>query len=103
SLELFDVGTGHESLAAGAAQAHNAHARLAAQPLANCAELLVHRPGHRVARRGTVEHDGCDIRRDAQAHAALVAGFGHGANAPCASSCACSSGPMPSSPSTSLV
>ena len=60
-LELGDVGAGDEGLAAGAAKHRDAHAVFAAHARAGLAELLVHAPGHGVARRRTVEDHGGNL------------------------------------------
>ncbi len=60
-LELRDVGAGDERLAAGAAEHRDAQVRLGTHACADFAELLVHVPGHGVARRRAVEDHGGDL------------------------------------------
>ena len=54
-LELRDVRSGDERLAAGAAEDEDAHLRIGIDPLARVDQRVVHRPRHRIARLRAIE------------------------------------------------
>ena len=106
--ELLDVGAGDERLAAGAAQQGEAERGVAVDRLAGGGEVVIHAPGHGVARGRAVEGDARDWAVHLQAHAAGVGFFGgvsaaHGSKAPRWRRSASASPPRPISVSTSSV
>ena len=82
SGELLDVGAGHEGLPTGAAEHGHPHAAVAGELAVDGRELLVHGPGHRVARLGSVKQHRGHAGLDLQAHLALV---GHASALSCRS------------------
>src|SRR5262249_61304208 len=70
-LELRDVGAGDEGLAAGPAKHRCAQPIFPADLRAGLAELLIHAPGHGVARRWPVEDYRGDLAIAAVAHLSI--------------------------------
>jgi hypothetical protein len=68
--ELLDVGARHKGLSTGATKHHGAHAGIRFERFAVAAELLVHGPGHRVARLGSVEGHRGHTLLDGKVHGA---------------------------------
>src|SRR5437588_437209 len=70
--ELGDVGAGNEGLATGAAKHRYAQPIFPADLRAGLAQLLVHAPGHGVARRRPVEDHRGDLAIAAVAHLSIA-------------------------------